>query len=1074
MERLKNMELKKTFLVLSASCVLVALLMLGLVFMICNSISSNFPSGGIEILADGSIVKMETPTETQQNILSMLGIIQIVSCIVLPMGGLALSGILYYHIKLKQPISTLRNGISRIRNHDLDFSMPVHSDDELGQLCTAFDTMREELLKSNQELWRQAEERKRLNAAFSHDLRNPITVLKGTIKLLRQGTADEQAIDRLESYTLRIEQYAEAMEKDGENACYHHSRQPHCKNGRPAICNCGRCSFGGDSKMKSYLALAWKELKAQKITAILILVAVIMSTIMTTVIGQSIGILQSMRIQQAAGLNGNRYATFHQLGKEQAQKLHEDDRLYDVGDTIFIGSTPLGNSSLSLYLREYHDNALSMYPAIGNVKEGRLPEEAIEIALSEDALQYLGLDAVIGDTVSLDLSVSVMDGSLSELEYSADFVLTGILESSYIGYASGTVEGIVGEGTAEELLPEEYLLYSTDFKTYDKQNFQSIIYALAEDLNVDERYIQYNWVLLDAIGISYDEAADSDTGTGFSFMTAACILVGVLVLLAAGLVIYNILKISITKRIKEYGTLRAIGGERGQIYRLVSLQLLILCGAGIPIGLLLGILSAKGVLIAATGLLNPDLFMANSTSELNSAINTASTVKLPMLFASIAVILLFALLAAFPAARYASHVSPTVAMSGQTVKIKRRIKRNRNIRNFEAYYARLNLKRGRGRTAVTILSLVMSITVFVALQSFTGLLDASSSVQDMYFSDYAVTNETVGIPSEAVKTLAENDAVESVSTTRLSVFMPGAGDILPFETDLSVQSHETLQLVNVDEAQLQIYAPNLSAQDKQALKDGTGCLVKNPIAFSYGDTTVQQTDLTVGDTIQLGDRTLPVLGLIDTAITINNDGFTNGVQLIVNDEIYCSLLGNDSYSEVYPTLQDNADTDTFESWLDSWCSNYPGTHWLSYLQSSNEMIESFEQIKMLCWVLIIFIGIIGILNIINTVYSNIHTRVGEIGMQRAIGMSAASLYKTFLWEGAYYGIIASVIGAVFGYVCCIFVGAAQTDALQLVAVPVMAIVEAAIISIVACLLATAIPLRSIARMSIVDSIETVE
>ena len=204
MERLKNMELKKTFLVLSASCVLVALLMLGLVFMICNSISSNFPSGGIEILADGSIVKMETPTETQQNILSMLGIIQIVSCIVLPMGGLALSGILYYHIKLKQPISTLRNGISRIRNHDLDFSMPVHSDDELGQLCTAFDTMREELLKSNQELWRQAEERKRLNAAFSHDLRNPITVLKGTIKLLRQGTADEQMPVRINEYSYSL------------------------------------------------------------------------------------------------------------------------------------------------------------------------------------------------------------------------------------------------------------------------------------------------------------------------------------------------------------------------------------------------------------------------------------------------------------------------------------------------------------------------------------------------------------------------------------------------------------------------------------------------------------------------------------------------------------------------------------------------------------------------------------------------------------------------------------------------------------------------------------------------------
>ena len=826
--------------------------------------------------------------------------------------------------------------------------------------------------------------------------------------------------------------------------------------------------------MRSYLTLAWKELKAQKIMAVLIFTAVIISTIMTAVTGQSIGILQSMRIDQAAGLNGNRYATFHQLNKEQAQKLHEDDRLYDAGDIIFVGSMPLGSSSLDLYLREYHDNALSMYPSFGRIEEGRLPEKANEIALSEDAIQYLELNAAIGSAISLDLRTSVMDNSLPDIEYSADFVLTGILESSYIGYASGMVGGIVGDGTAEKLLPEEYLLYSTDFKTYDKRNFQSIIYDLAADLNVNERFIQYNWILLDALGISYDKAAESDTGTGFSFMAAACVLVGALVLLAAGLVIYNILKISITKRMKEYGTLRAIGAERGQIYRLVSLQLLILCGAGIPIGLLFGTLSAKGVLIAATGILNPDLFMVNSVSELNTAISAAGTVKLPMLLASVAVTLLFALLAAFPAAWYASRLSPIAAMSGQAVKIKRRGKRNRKIHIFEAYYAGLNLKRGRGRTIVTILSLVMSITVFVALQSFTGLLDASSEVQDMYFSDYSITNETSGIPPESVDTLIANDAVESISATRLSVFMPGAGDVLPFETDLSVKSYETLQLVNIDDAQLQRYAPKLSDQDRQALNDGTGCLAKNPIAFSYGDTPVERTELAVGDTIQLGDRTLRVVGVIDAAITINNDGFTNGVQLIVNDEIYCSLLRNDSYSEIYPTLLDDADTNTFESWLDNWCSEYPGTHWLSYLQSSNEMEESFEQIKMLCWVLIIFIGIIGILNIINTVYSNIHTRIGEIGMQRAIGMSAGCLYKTFLWEGAYYGIFATLIGAVAGYICCVFVEAARTDTLRLVDVPVIAIAEAAIISILACLLATAIPLRSIARMSIVDSIETVE
>ena len=824
--------------------------------------------------------------------------------------------------------------------------------------------------------------------------------------------------------------------------------------------------------MKSYLSLAWKELKAQRVTAILILIAVILSSLMTTVIGQSIGILQAMQVQQAERLNGSRYATFHQLTQRQAQALHDDPRLTDVGDVLYLGSTGLGSSSLKLSLREYHDNALAMYPSIGKIKEGRLPETANEVALPEDALQYLDKNAAVDDTIRLTLTVSTMDGLLPEVEYTADFTLTGILESSYLGYSTGTIQGIVGEGTAEVLLPAAYRLISTDFKTQSKQDFQRIVLDLAKTLQVDAAFIQYNPVLLNALGIAYDADADGDTGSGFPFMAAACVIVGVLVLLAAGLVIYNILKISIAKRVREYGTLRAIGAQRGQVYRLVSVQLLLLCGIGIPVGLLLGVLSAKGVLIAATGALNPDIFMANSAQELNSAISSAAEVKPVMLLASIAVTLAFAMLAAFPAARYAARVSPTVAMSGQTAKIKRRIRKSRTIHHFEAWYARLNLKRGRGRTAITILSLVMSITVFVALQSFTGLLDASSAVQDMYTGDYALTNEDAGISAEGVEKLRANDAVAQLSTTRLSVFMPD--QTLPFDTNLSLQGHETLQLASVDEAQLSRFAPTLSAQDKQALLDGTGCLVKNPIALSYGGETVQQTSLAVGDVVKLGDKELRVAALLDSPVTIGSSGFTNGVQILVSDAMYCELTGSDYYAEVCPTLKKDADTAAFETWLDGWCGENPGTQWLSYRQSSQEMAESFVQIKMLCWVLIALIGVIGVLNIINTVYSNIHTRIGEIGMQRAIGMSAASLYKTFLWEGAYYGIFASVIGAVLGYVCCIFVGAAQTDTLQLVAVPVAAILEAAAVSVAACLAATAIPLRTISRMSIVDSIETGE
>ena len=211
MERLKHMGLKRSFVLLAVLCLLAALLLTAGVYAVCNFIAGGYPRGGISIAPDGTITELEQPSAEQERILHLLGGIQIASIAVLPVAGLGLAGALFYQLKLKGPISVLQMGTERIRDHDLDFTIPEVSKDELGQVCAAFETMRAELLRSNQELWRQAEERKRLNAAFAHDLRNPVTVLKGTVKLLRRGGAEEQALDRLDAYTRRIEQYVEAM-----------------------------------------------------------------------------------------------------------------------------------------------------------------------------------------------------------------------------------------------------------------------------------------------------------------------------------------------------------------------------------------------------------------------------------------------------------------------------------------------------------------------------------------------------------------------------------------------------------------------------------------------------------------------------------------------------------------------------------------------------------------------------------------------------------------------------------------------------------------------------------------------
>ena len=251
----------------------------------------------------------------------------------------------------------------------------------------------------------------------------------------------------------------------------------------------------------------------------------------------------------------------------------------------------------------------------------------------------------------------------------------------------------------------------------------------------------------------------------------------------------------------------------------------------------------------------------------------------------------------------------------------------------------------------------------------------------------------------------------------------------------------------------------------------------NPIPMEVEGMKFGTTHIEEGSTITVAGKKLPVLLSLsgyDGYFSVGSKGFINGVQVLVSDRLYPALTGTDTYAEFKPVLKKNADRESFDRTLESLCSRTAGTTWVSYEDTDRQLEESAAQINMLAWGLILFIGLIGILNIINTVYTNIHTRVAEIGTQRAIGMSAGSLYKTFLWEGIYYGMIAAVTGSVAGYLCILAVETAVSDTLVLAPVPVIPMLEAAGISVMACLFTTAAPLRRISKLSIVEAIETVE
>lgn len=133
--------------------------------------------------------------------------------------GIWIAGSVFYTRKLKKPFYFLNQGIAHIEQGDLDFSLEYSGQDELGNLCRAFETMRQKVLENNTEMWNMVEERKKLNASVAHDLRTPITVIKGyseyLIRNLQKDTLSQKNVVEILSYIQnaagRLEAYADSV-----------------------------------------------------------------------------------------------------------------------------------------------------------------------------------------------------------------------------------------------------------------------------------------------------------------------------------------------------------------------------------------------------------------------------------------------------------------------------------------------------------------------------------------------------------------------------------------------------------------------------------------------------------------------------------------------------------------------------------------------------------------------------------------------------------------------------------------------------------------------------------------------
>lgn len=224
----QDLSLPKSLVTYIAIFVILALVLSIITNSVCEraaeTIQTSYPQSGEkyyltneqgERLGDGVYIGKEfVPlSPNDERAIALLKLFPIIAAPVYSTLCIIAAAFLFYRKKLRKPLAELQAASEKISNNDLDFSIEYDSKDELGKLVGSFEAMRTMLANNFSEMWRQVEERKRLNAAFAHDLRTPLTVLKGYNEMLQtsEHAQTKEIAVTMGKHLSRMEAYVNSM-----------------------------------------------------------------------------------------------------------------------------------------------------------------------------------------------------------------------------------------------------------------------------------------------------------------------------------------------------------------------------------------------------------------------------------------------------------------------------------------------------------------------------------------------------------------------------------------------------------------------------------------------------------------------------------------------------------------------------------------------------------------------------------------------------------------------------------------------------------------------------------------------
>lgn len=744
--------------------------------------------------------------------------------------------------------------------------------------------------------------------------------------------------------------------------------------------------------MKMTTRVAYCNMRHYKSKNILIGIAIILTTLLLFVI-PSIG--KDMVEVNFAVIN-KIYPTWHALyrnvDESTVMKLaaHHDVKTYGLRSDA--GYMNLEDATVSMM---YMDRTgMELYKV--KLKEGQLPQKENDIVVSKGILEALGQNGKIGDTITVPYQILKDDG----LDYTKekDFRICGFLADNENSKEQKQYTSLVSEAFLKAEIPVEQVKYrfllqvngqkgnTTADYTETIQNIARQFGISEDDMNINKEYLAANYV---------------DPAT-------IPVIVGIMliVVLAGIITIYSVYYVSMNQRVREFGKLKAIGATKRQLRQIVLREGMGVALFAIPIGLLIGTVAVKVVLLQFVE------HAKDSNVLITEAYKVVAKGEVQLYYwwiylLAIAVTLCTVYLSLMKPMRMAAKVSEIEAMRYQGgSKRQKSSRKGYQFLNIGRLTKR-NLAENKKKSTITIVSMAVTgifvMMVATVLSCANPMESAKSSIVGQYEISPIVESGNKEHPeyewAEVQKNNPLNEGLkqqieELDGVERVDVFTALKVSGGPFEEKIGTEFINGVPEEYAEELKKGITEGNVTYEE---LKSGDKVILDRALLHWYPD-------IKVGDKLKLnihdGDNTFQK-EIEVAAIGEYGTGLTNYNCLIMAKEGAEKLTINNS-SSYFQVIADKDYDEALEASLQAIVDGSGRLQMRTWKNEYDTWENAIQMTRGACYAFIIILAAISIMNLINTMINSVHVRKKELGMMQAIGMSDRQLMKMLQLEGIFY------------------------------------------------------------------------